>query len=380
MPTKSMGAASTDAADPGVPRRVAVPEPGAQEPARPVRLGILGLGWAGSRQAEAAAELGRDIEVVALADNDAAFLAERAAAFGVERTYGSLEAMLGDADVEAVSICTPHGLHAEQAIASARAGRHVLVEKPMAMTVAEARSMVDAAEAAGVVLYVAESECYMPFAMIARDIVRSGEPIGAITFASLISGYRETNPMYPGRREWLTLPELGGTGTWYLQGIHAVAALRFVLGEVASVHVREHRTATFQRPDLEATMSAFIEFENGLSATFTQTTETNIPERLRGFQLYGERGVVVAGRVGGYDLYLTEQDKDAPAIHLPYEEPGWSEYALELEAFAGMVRGRGSGPTTGWTEMWSLAVLEAGWASVRERRPIVLRDRFPELS
>jgi len=294
-----------------------------------MRLAVIGMGWAGTRQTEAAMELGRDIEVIALVDNDPVFLAERSRALGVARTYPTLQAALDDDDVEAVSICTPHALHADQAIAAARAGRHVLVEKPMALTVADATRMIEAAEAAGVVLYVAESECYMPYAVLARQITASGEPLGGLTFASLHSGYRATDPMYPGRREWLTVPELGGTGTWYLQGVHAVAALRHALGEVVSIDAREHRTRTFQRPDLEATMATFLVLDTGLTVSFVQTTETNIPERLRGFQLYGERGVVVAGRLGGYDVYLTEEDQDAPGRHHPYPD-GLSEYALEL--------------------------------------------------
>jgi predicted dehydrogenase len=218
----------------------------------------------------------------------------------------------------------------------------------------------------------------MPFATTMRDIVLSGEPIGEITFAGLISGYRQTDPRYPGRRGWLTEPEQGGTGSWYLQGVHAIAAFRHVLGEIVEVLVQEHRTSSFERPDLEATMSAFLRLESGLGAWFTQTTETNIPPRLRGFQLYGERGVVVGGRSGGYDVYLTEDDQDAPGQHHPYAD-GLSEYALELKAFVDTIRGQGDGPTTGRAELRTMAVLEAGVESSRTRRLVNLRERFPEI-
>lgn len=346
--------------------------------ADPVRIAVVGLGWAGSRQVEAARELGGGVEIVALVDNDPDFLAERAATLGLTRTYSTLEDALADDQVEAVSICTPHQLHLGQALAAIGARRHVLVEKPMAMSVADSLAMVRAAEAAGVTLYVAESECYMPYVTTMREIVTSGEPLGEITFAGLVSGYRQADPRYPGRRGWLTVPELGGTGSWYLQGVHAIAAIRYVLGEIAEVHVREHRTNSFERPDLEATMTAFLQLESGLGAWFTQTTETNVPPRLRGFQLYGERGVAVGGRDGGYDLYLTQDDQDAPGQHHPYPE-GLSEYALELDAFADTVRGRREGPTSGRTELWTMAVLEAGVESSRSGRIVNLRDRFPEI-
>lgn len=345
-------------------------------------MAVIGMGWAGTRQVEAAAELGRDVEIVAIVDSDPDHLADRSAVLGVAKTYPTLATALEDPRVEAVSICTPHTFHMDQAIAAAQAGRHVLVEKPMALSVADATRMIEAADGAGVVLFVAESECYMPFAVRLREVVRSRDPIGEVTFATMLSGYRQPDPRYPGRRGWLTEPRAGGTGTWFLQGIHAVAALRYVLGEVATVHVREHRTSSFRRPDLEATMAAFIVLENGLAVHFVHTTETNIPTRFNGFQLYGEGGLVIGGRYGGYDQYLTPGDPQAPQApptHHDYPNPGLSEYALELVAFARAVRGIDPGPTDGRSERRSLAVVEAGIESARTGRPVDLTMRFPEL-
>ncbi len=344
---------------------------------------MVGMGWAGTRQVEAAVELGRDVEIVAIVDSDPEYLADRSAVLGIPQTYPTLANALEDPRVEAISICTPHGLHMDQAIAAARAGRHVLVEKPMAMTVVDATRMIRAAEESDVVLFVAESECYMPFAVRMREIVRSGDPIGQITFATMFSGYRQPDPRYPGRRGWLTEPGAGGTGTWFLQGIHAVAALRYVLGEVASVHVHEHRTSSFRRPDLEATMAVFIVLESGLAVHFVHTTETNIPQRMNGLQLYGEGGAVIGGRYGGYDLYLTPGDPQAPqapSTHHEYPDPGLSEYALELAAFARAVRGIEPGSTDGRSERRSLAIIEAGLESARTGRPVDLVERFPELT
>ena len=349
----------------------------------PVRLAVIGMGWAGTRQVEAAAEIPRDVEIVAIVDNDAEYLAERSADLGVAQTYPTLAEALEDPRVEAVSICTPHALHMDQAIAAAQAGRHVLVEKPMAMSVADATRMIEVADQCGVVLFVAESESYMPYAIRLRQIVRSGDPIGEITFATMLSGYRQPDPRYPGRRGWLTDPGAGGTGTWFLQGIHAVAALRYVLGEVASVQVQEHRTSSFRRPDLEATMAAFIVLKSGLAVHFVHTTETNIPQRLHGLQLYGEGGAVIGGRYGGYDLYLTPGDPltpQAPATHHDYPDPGLSEYALELAAFARAVRRSEPGPTDGRSERRSVAIIEAGIESARTGRPVDLDEQFPDLA
>jgi predicted dehydrogenase len=344
-----------------------------------LRLAVVGAGWAGVRQAQAARELDGAVEIVCLVDPDSGHVRERAAELGVTRTYPTLDDVLGDPSIDAVSICTPHSMHAPMAIAAAHAGKHVLVEKPMATTVAEATDMIGAARAAGVQLYVAENQVYDPLPRRLAEIVRSGEHIGELTFAALVSGYRAADPRYPGRREWLTRPELGGTGTWMLQGIHAVAQLRYVLGEVATVYIRDHRASSFARPDLEATMSGVLELESGVVVWLVQTTETDLPPRLRGFQLHGDRGSIVAHEEG-YEVYRRDlRDDGRPILHA-YPPQALSSYALELRAFADQVRGRADGPTTGESERRSLAVIQAGIESARSGTPVSLRVRFPELA
>lgn len=339
-------------------------------------MAIVGAGWAGRRQAEAARELDGRVEVVVLIDRDADQVADTAAVLGIERTSTDLDAVLSDADVDAVSICTPHAFHAPMALQAAGAGKHVLVEKPMATSVADATRMIDAAVEAGVTLYVAESHVYEARFRELQRIVHSGEHIGELTFAACLAGYRAPSPAYAGRRAWLTDPAAGGTGTWTLQGIHTVAALRFVLGEVVSVYMLDHRARSFERPDIEATMSGIVELESGVVVWLVQTTETHLKPRLTGFRLYGDAGVVI-GRDDEYVVYEGDpREGEQPSSHAYPEQPR-SAYALELEAFAETVAGREVGPTTGISERRSLAVIEAGYESARTRRPVDLRLRFP---
>src|SRR5688500_14673912 len=187
------------------------------------------------------------------------------------------------------------------AIAAAQAGKHVLVEKPMATTVEEATRMIAAAEAHNVTLYVAETQTYAPMTRCLRQLVRDGEALGELTFASLVRGFRAPEFGYPGRREWLTRPEMGGTGTWMLHGIHSMAQLRRILGEVETVYMREHHTRGFGRPDIEGTMSGLLTLEGGAHVAVTQTCETDLKGGLEGYVLYGERGVVRANDAG-YEL------------------------------------------------------------------------------
>jgi predicted dehydrogenase len=283
-----------------------------------LRVAIIGAGWAGQRQTRASGELDGELEVVALVDNDVTHLAATAAGLGVARYTSDLDAILADPDIDAVSICTPHALHEPQALAAISAGKHVLVEKPMATDVAAATRMIEAADRRGVTLYVAEHQPYEARFGHLRRIVREREHIGELTFAACVAGYRAPSPSYDGRRAWLTDPAAGGTGTWTLQGIHTVAALRYVLGEVVSVYMLDHRASSFERPDLEATMSGVVELESGVVVWLVQTTETALRPRLTGFRLYGDAGVVI-GDDESYQVYEGDPRENEPRT-LPYPE------------------------------------------------------------
>ena len=335
-----------------------------------LRLAIVGCGWAGSRHVEAIRELGDKVEVVCLVDNDQAFVTEKAAEFGIEKVYTDYAEMLKDGDVDAVDICTPHHLHCEQAVAAAEAGKHVLVEKPMARTVKEANRMMAAADQNGVRLYVAESAVYTPMAKFLRDVVQSGTYIGHVVAASFAGGFRATHFGYPGRRAWLTLPQSGGTGTWMLHGIHSMAQLRYVLGEVEAVYMREHHAASFGRPDLEGTMTGILTMVAGYQVSVLQTCEARLSGTLGGYTLHGDLGSLRA-TVDGCQVFPAEGD----SFDVVYPALPLSEYALEMGAFADYVSGA-YGPTDAASERRSLAVVQAGYESAMSGQTVVLRERF----
>jgi UDP-N-acetyl-2-amino-2-deoxyglucuronate dehydrogenase len=348
-----------------------------------LRLAIVGVGWAGTRQAQAVQELGESaeagsVEVVALVDNDADFLAAKAAELGVGRVYTRVEDALADPEIDALSICTPHPLHAPMALVAARAGKHVLVEKPIALSVDEATHMIEAAEANGVTLYVAENEAYTARARFLRQLVHSGEPIGAVTTALLVAGFRSESFSYPGRRDWLTRPEAGGTGTWMLHGIHSMAELRAIFGEVETVYLRQHKTASFQRRELEGTVTGVLTLASGPHIAIVQSSETKLPGNLGGYVVHGERGSVRAGKER-VELFLADSaDPHTPQI-VNYPQSPLSEYAQEIAAFAAAVQSGEAGLTGGRSERRTLAIVQAGYESMETGLPVHLRERFGPL-
>jgi predicted dehydrogenase len=333
-----------------------------------LRTAIVGVGWAGTRQAQAIWELGRKVTLVCLVDNDLDHVRAKAGEWSVDKTYTDYDEALADPDIDAVSICTPHTLHCPMAVAAATSGKHVLVEKPMAMTVAEATQMIDAAHAHGVKLYVAESAVYTSMARTLREIVTTGRYVGELTAASLVAGFRAPQYGFSGRRAWLSTPELGGTGTWMLHGIHTMAQLRFVLGEVVTVYVRGHRASSFVRTDLEGTMSGLLTMASGIHVSIVQSPETRLKGSLRGYTLHGDRGSVRAWR----EAYEVFSDQGTGVF--AYPQDALSSYAQEIEAFADTVSGVAEGPTMAESERRSLAIVQAGYESARSGRPVDLDE------
>ncbi len=353
-----------------------------------MKVAIVGIGWAGSRHAEAIKELAATapagteppLNVEMLVDSDPDHLKTKATEFGVARTSTSLEEALSDPGIDAVSIATPHPLHRDAAIAAANAGKHVMVEKPMAVTVEDATAMIDAAEANNVRIYVAENVCYGAMSTLLREMVSAKQYTGDLTFASVVAGFRaEPRYSYPGRRAWLADPGAGGSGTWLLHGVHTLAQLRFVLGEVETIYVRESHTPSFQTPEVEGTMSALLGMESGLSVALVQSCETKFTRDQVGYTLYGERGSIKSTR-DGIEVYSTDvyPDLDQP-LHVAYPGQSLSDYALEWQAFADYVTTGAEGPTTGRSERRTLAVVQAGYESASTDQPVNLRERFRDI-
>src|SRR3712207_6870312 len=129
---------------------------------RPVRVAVIGAGLVAQRSHLPAYVASEEAELTALVSGRVETAERVAAEFGGPRVLRSWEEAVADPSIDAIDICAPNYLHAPIAVAAARAGKHVLVEKPMAMSVEEADAMVAAAREAGVVLMVAHNLRYVP--------------------------------------------------------------------------------------------------------------------------------------------------------------------------------------------------------------------------
>ncbi|GAB4453168.1 MAG: Gfo/Idh/MocA family oxidoreductase [Anaerolineae bacterium] len=187
--------------------------------------------------------------------------------------------------VQAVSICTPSGQHAQQAIRAARAGKHVLVEKPLATTLADADAMIAACDQAGVQLGAVFQRRHEPYFARARRAIEAGD-FGELTLGNVpIPYYRPAD--YFKLAEWRGTWAGDGGGVLMNQGIHLVDILLWLMGDPVAISAR---AATLQRAiEVEDTVVAALRFEGGALATICATTTANpgFPHRV---EVYGTRG------------------------------------------------------------------------------------------
>lgn len=209
----------------------------------------------------------------------------------ISTTYGvpclSEAELLAHPAVDAIAICTPSGQHAAQTIAAARAGKHVLVEKPMAITLSDADAMIKACREAGVQLGVSlQRRAESPFREIHQAI--AGGDLGQLTQGVLSMPYFRPQSYYDSAA-WRGTWSLDGGGALMNQGIHMIDLLVWYLGD--PVEVQAQGGTLTHDIEVEDSVVATLTFEGGASATVLATT-TAAPGAPHRLEIYGENGFI----------------------------------------------------------------------------------------
>lgn len=251
-----------------------------------VGFAILGAGMIAEyhRQAiEASAE--RGARLVAIGHYDPSRFEEIGAKHGV--VCASQDDLFGRPDVDVVCIATPSGQHAAQAIAAARAGKHVLVEKPMALSLSDADAMIEACRQAGVHLGVILQRRAEPVFRRVYEAIQAGD-LGELTLGVITMPYFRPQTYYD-QAAWRGTWALDGGGVLMNQGIHIVDLLVWFMGDPVEI---QSSGATLHRDiEVEDTVAAILRFANGARATITATTTAapGFPHRI---ELYGTGGAI----------------------------------------------------------------------------------------
>ena len=246
-----------------------------------LRWGIVSTANIGVRKVIPATQKAERCEVVAIASRDGERAARVAGELGIPRAHEGYEALLSDPDVDAVYIPLPNNEHAAWTIAAARAGKHVLCEKPLAMTAADAETMVRACASEGVLLMEAFMYRLHPSWEAVRDLVVSGS-IGRLRAVQSWFSYFNDDP-----RNIRNVPELGG-GALYDIGCYAINLSRMLFGgEPTEVDASVTRDET----GTDVLTSAILSFDEGV-ATFTCSTRVEPDQRVH---IYGTDGRISIG-------------------------------------------------------------------------------------
>lgn len=307
--------------------------------APPVRWGILGPGWIASNFVRSLLTSTRQ-DVVAVGSRSPANAARFAAGFDSVRVHGSYEALVGDPDVDIVYIATPHNFHVEHALLAMRAGKHVLIEKPIALSSLDLERLFSAADDAGVMCQEAFWSFFLPKFDVIRQIVEEGA-LGEIV--SILADHGEWLP--PDHR--IHDPALAG-GCLHDLGVYAFALSAWLTG------APEHVVATGQLTATGVTGSAAVSMrgQSGVVSALATTMMSSTPCRA---VIAGSRATLTTDEGFFFPGGFTVTDHSTGTV-LRYDEPPIRHGALYWEA-ADMARRLTAGETssTYWTRDHSRA-------------------------
>jgi predicted dehydrogenase len=198
----------------------------------PLRVALIGCGIISEAHINAYKQHADRARITVCCDVDEQKAAQRAALVGDARAVTSFEQVLADDEIDAVEICTPHFLHTDLVVAAARAGKHILCQKPLANTLAECDTMIAATKAAGVTFFYGEMNHTLPATIAARKLVEQGR-IGRLV------GVQATYAHWQGgtylSTAWRYNPSVAGGGHLLDGGIHYITIMREVGGPIDAV-------------------------------------------------------------------------------------------------------------------------------------------------
>lgn len=347
---------------------------------------IIGCGRIAPRHADSLIQI-REARIVATADVKqprAATIAARVTEaysrtpFDEVRAYDDYRYVFERADVDVVNICTPSGMHAAMAIEAMEAGKHVVVEKPMALTLADADAMIETSRRTGKRLCVVLQNRYNPPMRDLRRLVDEGR-LGKLLLGSATVRWFRPQEYY--EDGWHGTQAMDG-GALMNQSIHHIDALQWIMGGVDTVFAY---TATLaHRMEAEDVGTAVLRFRNGALGSVEGSTVT-WPENLEGsVAVFGEKGSVKVGGTALNKKTLWKVDGELEherelIVHDEIDPPSvyGQSHMHVLEEMVAALRENRDHATNGYEGRRSVAVVTAMYESSRQGREVKVSDLEP---
>jgi 1,5-anhydro-D-fructose reductase (1,5-anhydro-D-mannitol-forming) len=288
-----------------------------------VRWGIVGLGQLAYQWIGPAIKASKSGRLVACAGVNPEGVKEFVSAHGVERGYHSYGELVQDPAVDAVYVSAPNALHHPIVLAAAAAGKHVLCEKPMALTTGEAEEMIVACRTVGVTLLIGLQLRFQLVLQAAARTIREGR-IGVVREVT-VQRYAPVGVA----RGWRHDLAVAGAGAMVDVGVHMVDFVQWILDDkIVRVFALAHPSRNSGRPDDTTTL--LLEFERGSQATIRCSRE--MPIGCNDLQVFGTGGMLATGPLRWVDRHrLTVRVPDGCQEH---DYPAENLYLREIEMFA----------------------------------------------
>lgn len=326
-----------------------------------LRVGIIGAGHFGAAHAQALRSV-EGVKLVAACRNDAEGLKAFTDEYG-GKAYLDYRDLLADPEIDAVVVALPHHLHTDVAIACAEAGKHIMIEKPLAPTVAECRRILAAADKAGVTLMPGHTMRFtLPF-LAAKRLIDSGD-LGAMRYGSsrMIKLWMEGN-----RRDWHLDTATGG-GMLFTAGIHALDRLLAFAGRSAT-HVSAITATSFHQQKADDAALLLIRFGDDAAGQVASIGYAN-GAFISGDELVFDKGVLTVDFFKG--VTLGRDLKWQPVEGSIEPDVAGQGLVRQWQGFARAVATGETPPVTGADGMHVVACIEAAFKASRERREVAV--------
>lgn len=339
---------------------------------RKIRIAVVGCGRIAKNHFASIAQYPEDFELVAVCDNNKQALEAAQTTYSV-KGYLSLTELLKAEDLDVVSLCTPSGIHPEQAIEVAEAGVHVISEKPMATRWNDAVSMVKACDKSGVRLFVVKQNRRNTTLQLLKRAIEEGR-FGRIYMVNLNVFWTRPQEYYDAAK-WRGTWELDG-GAFMNQASHYVDLIDWLIGPVEKI---QSMTGTLARDiEVEDTGVLNIKWRNGAMGSMNVTMLT-YPKNFEGsITILGEKGTVRVGGVAVNEIqhweFEGQKDYDQDIKQANYETTSVYGFGhpLYYKNIIDVMRGKCEPETDGREGLKSLEVLIAAYLSARDGNTVSL--------
>ncbi len=347
--------------------------------AEKLRWGVIGAGGIADRRTIPGMMLCDNAELIAVMEINRELAEKCRAKWNCRRAYDSEEALLADPEIDAVYIASPVALHARQAMAAANSGKHILIEKPLAMTAEEGQKVVDYCQEKGVKIAVGLMMRFGSYVQAMKQAIAAGK------IGRPVSGYAQFTCWYPDMPgNWRQSKKLGGGGAMMDMGVHCIDLIQYVLG------TRVKQVAAFQdtlsfKYDVEDSSMVMLRMENGCQCVVQ--SNFNIPDAAAKWRLefFGDQGRIlgddVIGQVdggsldalflgvqGGYDAQQDKKTVEGEKIKVEFGDM----YAREIASFSRSVLTDTCLEVPASEAVWVQRVLEAAYRADEEQTVVNL--------